>query len=41
MKKPAQKKKPNPVAKALPGFKPKVVPNKTAYVRKPKHPKKG
>jgi len=39
MKKPAPKKKPNPVAKSLPGFKPQVVPKKTAYKRKPKHPK--
>jgi len=40
MKKPKPKKKPNPVAKGLSEFKPKVVPNKTAYTRKPKHPKK-
>lgn len=40
MKKPKPKKKPNPIAKGLPGFKPQVVKDKTAYQRKPKHPKK-
>jgi len=39
MKKKAPKKKPNPVAKTLPAFKPQVVPDKRAYKRKPKHPK--
>ena len=39
MKKPPPKKKPNPVARGLPGFKPSVVPGKTGYRRKKKHPK--
>ena len=39
MKKPVPKKKPNPIAKGLPSFKPSVVPDKTRYKRKPKHPK--
>lgn len=40
MKKPKPKKKPNPIAKGLSEFKPQVVKGKTAYIRKPKHPKK-
>ena len=39
MKKRAPKKKPNPVAKTLPGFKPATLPDKRKYKRKPKHPK--
>ncbi|MCH7806389.1 MAG: hypothetical protein IH995_04520 [Proteobacteria bacterium] len=41
MKKPTPKKKPNPVARGLPGFKPSVVPGKTRYRRRLKHPKEG
>ncbi|MEE8294616.1 MAG: hypothetical protein V3R64_02790 [Sphingomonadales bacterium] len=40
MKKPAPQKKPNPIAKGLSEFKPQVVKDKKAYIRKPKHPKK-
>ena len=39
MKKPTPKKKLNPVARGLPGFKPSVVPGKTRYRRRLKHPK--
>lgn len=39
MKKTPPKKKPNPVAKGLSEFKPRVVPDKTRYSRKNKHKK--